>query len=342
LGFFTPVYAGTLLIDAVVLNVIEFWSGKNPVAFSGPENLEKIVSSNGKTFKVTMGNSVITVDRLDGPAAGRELTLRYDATTSSFYSDNSKGMATKVGSISGTVLSLYSPDGTVATRVLNAQNVQVAAGSAGAPPQQNTQTFELGILVNGQLKKTSDFEKVIVKTFPSTGELVYLKDVATVGLDAMTPWSVYSKDRTDESVEGIALLRRGENPSRVLVKLKEAVQELNESTLPQGVKIVPFYDRQYLVDSTLHTVELSVLLGITLVALALLLFLGRPAMAALGAVTIPFSLLFALILMYLTVPADYGPGLYVGQYALALGAGLLIAGAVVTVFLPPPMEDRPD
>ena len=54
------------------------------------------------------------------------------------------------------------------------------------------------------------------------------------------------------------------------------------------------------------------------------------------------GLYLGVILMYLTVPADYGPGLYVGQYALALGAGLLIAGAVVTVFLPPPMEDRPD
>lgn len=54
------------------------------------------------------------------------------------------------------------------------------------------------------------------------------------------------------------------------------------------------------------------------------------------------GLYLGVILMYLTVPADYGPGLYVGQYALALGASLLIAGAVVTVFLPPPMEDRPD
>jgi hypothetical protein len=53
------------------------------------------------------------------------------------------------------------------------------------------------------------------------------------------------------------------------------------------------------------------------------------------------GLYLGVILMYLTVPADYGPGLYVGQYALALAAGLLIAGAVVTVFLPPPMEDRP-
>jgi hypothetical protein len=54
------------------------------------------------------------------------------------------------------------------------------------------------------------------------------------------------------------------------------------------------------------------------------------------------GLYLGVILIYLTVPADYGPGLYLGQYALALGAGLLIAGAVVTAFTPPRAEDRPD
>ena len=69
---------------------------------------------------------------------------------------------------------------------LNAQNVQVAAGSAGVPPQSKTQMFELGILVNGRLSKVSDFENVIVKTVPATGELVYLKDVARVELGKFT------------------------------------------------------------------------------------------------------------------------------------------------------------
>ncbi len=69
---------------------------------------------------------------------------------------------------------------------LNAQNVQVAAGSAGAPPQESDQAFEIGILVNGMLKNVNDFEKVVVKTIPSTGELVYLKDVARVELGKFT------------------------------------------------------------------------------------------------------------------------------------------------------------
>src|SRR5208283_4872709 len=80
----------------------------------------------------------------------------------------------------------YSLTPTDVISALNGQNVQVAAGSAGVPPQQTTQTFELGILVNGRLSKVSDFENVIVKTSPSTGELVYLKDIARVELGKFT------------------------------------------------------------------------------------------------------------------------------------------------------------
>ena len=120
------------------------------------------------------------------------------------------------------------------------------------------------------------------------------------------------------------MLRRGENPSRVLVKVKEAVRELNESELPKGVKIVPFYDRQYLVDSTLHTVGAQrVRWASRLVVLVLLLFLGRPSIAALVALTIPFSLLVALMLMYFT---DIPIGL------LSIGAidfGIIVDGAVI-------------
>ena len=98
----------------------------------------------------------------------------------------------------------------------------------------------------------------------------------------------------DESIEGIVLMRRGENPSEVLDRVKEAVEELNATILPKGVRVDTFYDRTFLVENTLHTVAHSVLLGITLVVLVLLLFLGRPSMAALVALTIPFALLVAL------------------------------------------------
>jgi cobalt-zinc-cadmium resistance protein CzcA len=182
-------------------------------------------------------------------------------------------------------------------------------------------SMSLVIRSAGLVESVGQIENIFVRSVG--GMPVYVKDVATVGPAAMTRSSVYSKDLTDESVEGIVLLRRGENPSKVLVGVKEAIGELNESELPAGVQIVPFYDRQHLVDSTLHTVAHSVSLGITLVVLVLLLFLGRPSMAALIAITIPFSLLFALVLMYLT---DIPIGL------LSVGAidfGIIVDGAVI-------------
>jgi len=69
---------------------------------------------------------------------------------------------------------------------LNAQNQYVAAGAAGAPPQQGSQSYELNILVNGMMSKPVDYENLIIKTNPATGELVYLKDIARVELGKFT------------------------------------------------------------------------------------------------------------------------------------------------------------
>ncbi len=72
------------------------------------------------------------------------------------------------------------------TAALNAQNVYVAAGSVGAPPQKSSQTFETGILVNGMLSQVKDYENIVVKADPATGQIVYLKDVARVELGKFT------------------------------------------------------------------------------------------------------------------------------------------------------------
>ncbi len=69
---------------------------------------------------------------------------------------------------------------------LNAQNAYVAAGAAGAPPQLSSQSHEYGIVVNGMLSKPSDYENIIVKTNPVTGELLYLKDFARIELGKFT------------------------------------------------------------------------------------------------------------------------------------------------------------
>jgi heavy metal efflux system protein len=175
----------------------------------------------------------------------------------------------------------------------------------------------------GALRDPAAIESTFIKSVDGTP--IFVRDVASVGLDAKVPSGIFSKDHTDQSVEGIVLMRRGENPSDVLRRVNTAIKELNHTELPEGVRIVSFYDRQHLVDDTLRTVARSVLLGIGLVVLVLLFFLGRPSLAALVAVTIPFSLLFALVLMGVV---DIPIGL------LSIGAidfGIIVDGAVIMV-----------
>jgi cobalt-zinc-cadmium resistance protein CzcA len=193
------------------------------------------------------------------------------------------------------------------------------ASAGGSMLQRGSMAFV--IRGRGSIQSLEDIENTFVKSVG--GAPVYLRDAATVEVDHPPPFGVFSKDLNDDGVEGIVLLRKGENPSRVLAEVEKAVAELNASDLPPGVRVAPFYDRQHLVDATLHTVAHSVLLGVTLVVLVLLLFLGRPAMAALVALTIPFSLLFALVLMHFS---DIPIGL------LSIGAvdfGVIVDGAVI-------------
>ncbi len=182
---------------------------------------------------------------------------------------------------------------------------------------------EMSFVVRGKgaFQTMGDIESTVVNTIGGTP--VYVRDVATVRLDSMLPTGIFSKNSVDESVEGIVLLRRGENPSQVLDRVRNEVEELNASALPEGVRIAPFYDRTFLVTSTLETVSHSILMGISLVVLVLLIFLGSPAVALLVVLTIPFSLLFALVLMYFTeIPIGL---LSIG----AIDFGILVDGAVI-------------
>jgi cobalt-zinc-cadmium resistance protein CzcA len=179
----------------------------------------------------------------------------------------------------------------------------------------------------GQLEDLYQMREIFIKSIAGTP--IYLKDVATVAIDTKVPNGMFSKDYQDPSVQGIVLMRKGENPSIVLERVQNAVAELNKSDMPRApdgelaVKIVSYYDRTHLIDATLHTVIHSVSLGITLVVIVLVFFLGRPAMALLVALTIPFSLVFAMVLMYLT-------GIPIGLLSIgAIDFGIIVDGSVI-------------
>ncbi|MCL1668278.1 CusA/CzcA family heavy metal efflux RND transporter [Elizabethkingia ursingii] len=177
----------------------------------------------------------------------------------------------------------------------------------------------------GLVKDLNDLGKIVVKT--ENGVPVFLNDVGTLKYGNLERKGIlgYSdkKRNYSESVEGIVLLLRGQNPSQVLEGVHEAVNELNNETLPPGVRIHPFLDRTDLVKTTLNTVSHTLTEGIVLVIIVLIIFLGSWRGALLVAITIPLSLLFAFILMHFTnIPANL----------LSLGAidfGIIVDGAIV-------------
>jgi cobalt-zinc-cadmium resistance protein CzcA len=184
----------------------------------------------------------------------------------------------------------------------------------------------------GQLETLDQMQEIFIKSI--SGTPIFLKDLATVSIDTKVPNGIFSKDYQDPSVQGIVLMRKGENPSDVLKRVQKAVEELNASVMPKGqkgpdgkeklaVEVVSYYDRTILIEATLHTVIHSVSLGITLVVLVLVFFLGRPSMALLVALTIPFALLFAMVLMYLT-------GIPIGLLSIgAIDFGIIADGGVI-------------
>ncbi|SIQ66472.1 efflux RND transporter permease subunit [Chryseobacterium sp. RU33C] len=177
----------------------------------------------------------------------------------------------------------------------------------------------------GLVKDLDDLGKIVVKT--QNGVPVFLNDVGTLKYGNLERKGILGytdhKRNYSESVEGIVLLLRGQNPSQVLEGVHEAIEELNNETLPPGVKIHPFLDRTDLVKTTLTTVSHTLTEGIVLVIIVLIVFLGSWRGALLVAITIPLSLLFAFILMHFTnIPANL----------LSLGAidfGIIVDGAIV-------------
>lgn len=177
----------------------------------------------------------------------------------------------------------------------------------------------------GAIKTEQDIQNIVLKS--ERGVPVFIRDVATVEITPPPPSGVLGytvlKDsvNVNSGVEGIVLLRRYENPSEVLKLLKEKMAALKESELPEGITLRPLYDRSFLIDHSLETVAHTLFEGISIVIILLIIFLGSLRSALVVALTIPFSLLFAFILMKLVhIPANL----------LSLGAidfGIIVDGA---------------
>jgi cobalt-zinc-cadmium resistance protein CzcA len=175
----------------------------------------------------------------------------------------------------------------------------------------------------GIVKNVADIEKILIKNV--NGVPVLVSNIGTVRKGSLPQLGIVGRDNHDDVVEGIVLMRKGENPGAVLPLLEQKVDYLNTTVLPGDVRIKVFYDRSELNQHTLHTVGENVLMGITLVTIILLLFLADWRTTVTVAMVIPLALLFAFILMR-----------WKGMTAnlLSIGAidfGIIIDGAVVMV-----------
>ena len=188
---------------------------------------------------------------------------------------------------------------------------------------------QLAVRVVGRIARREDLERIVIST--QRGVPLFLRDIASVETGPLPPSGVLgftdveTHEDVDDGVEGIVLMRRGENPSDVLREVKERINALNSGMLPRGVRVRVLYDRADLVQATLSTVARTLAEGLTIVAIVLVLFLGDLRLALAVAITIPLSLCGAFVLMKLTgIPANL----------LSLGAidfGIIVDASVVMV-----------
>ncbi|HEX4823683.1 MAG TPA: CusA/CzcA family heavy metal efflux RND transporter [Candidatus Polarisedimenticolaceae bacterium] len=182
---------------------------------------------------------------------------------------------------------------------------------------------ELVIRGVGYLSDPHEIGQTVLKN--EDGTPVTVGDVARLVVSHTPRRGNIGYNEAVDVTEGFVLLRRGENPSRVLEGVHAKVGELNDKILPKGMKIEPFYDRTTLVDLTLSTVHHSLLFGALLVAGVVWLFLRSLRCSLIVASVIPLALLTAFIgLRWLGLPANL----------ISMGAidfGILVDGAVVLV-----------
>src|SRR5215470_1444378 len=183
--------------------------------------------------------------------------------------------------------------------------------AGGALLEQGQQS--LAIRSSGLIQSSDDIATIVLDA--PNNVPIYIRDVARVKVGALPQTGLFGlNDQTTAAgggVEGIVLMRRWENPSEVLQQIHEAVDDLNATRLPQGVRIVPIHDRTELVHNTLHTV--------------LFLFLVSLKAALLTALIIPLSLLFAFVCMHLT-------GVSLNLLSIgALDFGIIVDGTIVMI-----------
>jgi cobalt-zinc-cadmium resistance protein CzcA len=179
----------------------------------------------------------------------------------------------------------------------------------------------------GLVKSTDDIGEVVVGA--GNGVPIRIKDIGHVEIGHAPRLGIFGfqdkSKKNDDAVEGVILMRRGEQTQNVLQGVEKKTEELNRSVLPPDVKIRPYYDRSDLVRVTTDTVEWNLIRGMAFVLIVLIFFLVSVRAAVITALTIPLALLFAFI--FLNATGEAANLLSIG----AIDFGIIIDGTIVMV-----------
>ncbi len=175
----------------------------------------------------------------------------------------------------------------------------------------------------GLLNSIEDIENIIIED--RAGVPVLVKNVANVIQSDLPRVGQVGLNKRDDVVEGIIVMRKGENPSEVLKRVKAKIEELNTHILPGDVRMATFYDRDVLMNYTTHTVMHNLVEGIIFVTAIVLLFMADWRTTLIVSIIIPLSLLFAFFCLKMK-------GMSANLLSLgAIDFGIIIDGAVVMV-----------
>ncbi len=175
----------------------------------------------------------------------------------------------------------------------------------------------------GLVHDTGEIGNVVVGS--QNGVPTRIRDIGDVTIGSAPRLGEFGFNKTDDAVEGVIMMRRGEQTQNVLKGVEEKTQQLNEHILPADIKVRAYYDRSDLVQLTIDTVEHNMVLGMALVLIVLMCFLVSMRAATIVALTIPVALLFSFIFLHARG---------VAANLLSIGAidfGILIDGTLVMV-----------
>ncbi|HFL3115588.1 TPA: efflux RND transporter permease subunit, partial [Legionella pneumophila] len=170
----------------------------------------------------------------------------------------------------------------------------------------------------GYIKSTEDIEKIAVGT-NANGTPILLRDVATVQLGSDMRRGVVDLNGQGEAVGGIVIMRFGEDVLQVIGRIKDKLKEL-ASAIPEGIKMVPVYDRSNLIREAISTANWNLIEELVVVGLLIIVFLGHFRSALIPIITLPLAILISFIPIYF---------LHVGLNIMSIGGIIVAVGDMV-------------